>query len=158
MLENKLDFSLQLIEAKGKIYLRLSGFSMFPFLKEGDVALIKKVEINTLNIGDVIVFRKDQKMIAHRLVEIKKNGEHYSITTKGDTTKKNDPVFTEQNYIGKIVSFYRNEKNTSITSKYYELIGKIIVKTTRLNTPFFVLNMRIWRRISIIRKTKPILD
>ncbi len=152
MLANKLDFSLQLLEEKGKIFLRLSGFSMFPFLQEGDVALIKKVAINELSIGDVIVFTQDQKMIAHRLKEIIQKGNHFLLTTKGDTSKNNDPVFTEKEYVGKIVSFNRKEKNITITTKFYELIGTIIIKTTRLNTPFFVLNKRIWRRIWIIRK------
>ena len=152
MIANKLDFSLKLIEEKGKIYLRLSGFSMFPFLKDGDVALIKKVEISALKTGDVIVFKLDQKMIAHRLMEIKKNGEHYEITTKGDTSKNNDPKFTELNYVGKITSFNRKEKNIKITTRFYEFIGVFIVKTSWLNTPFFVLNKRLWRRIWIIRK------
>ena len=152
MIENKLDFSLKLIEEKGKIYLRLSGFSMFPFLKEGDVALIKKVEIHTLKLGDVIVFKQDQKMIAHRLMEINKNGAHYTLTTKGDTSKQNDPLFSEADYVGKIISFNRREKNITITTKFYKLYGKIMVKTSQLNTPFFVLNKRIWRRIWIVQK------
>jgi signal peptidase I len=152
LIENKLDFSLQLIEEKGKIYLRLSGFSMFPFLKEGDVALIKKVEINALKIGDVIVFKHGQKMIAHRLMEINQNEEHYTLTTKGDTSKKIDPLFNEADYVGKIISFNRKEKNIVITTKFYEIFGKIMVKTSRLNTPFFVLNKRIWRRIWIFQK------
>ena len=152
MIENKLDFSIQLIEEKGKIYLRLSGFSMFPFLKEGDVALIKKVEINALKIGDVIVFKQDQKMVAHRLMALKKNGENNILTTKGDTSKNNDPIFTKKEYVGKIISYNRKGKKITITTKFYELIGRIIVKTSQLNTPFFVLNKRIWRKIWIIRK------
>lgn len=153
LIENKLDFSLQLMEEKGKIHLRLSGFSMYPFLKEGDVALIKKEDISTLKIGDVIVFKQEQKMIAHRLMEIKKIGNQYELITKGDTSKKNDPLFSEHSYVGKIISFHRNEKNVTITSNYFELIGRIIVKTSRLNTPVFVLNKRIWKRISFIKKT-----
>jgi signal peptidase I len=152
LIKNKLDLSLKLIEEKGKIYLRLSGFSMFPFLKEGDVALIKKVEITALKIGDVIVFKQGEKMIAHRLFEIVKNGEHFTITTKGDTSQNNDPIFTEKEYVGKIISYNRKEKKITITTKFYELIGRIIVKTSQLNTPFFVLNKRICRKIWINRK------
>mgnify|MGYP000894972751 CR=1 FL=1 len=76
--------------------------SMEPFIKPGDMILVKKVQnmsdIEDIKVGDIIQFRKDNILICHRVVEIlsKEDGLYYR--TKGDNNSEPDPelVRTEQ--------------------------------------------------------------
>lgn len=63
-----------------KPFVVLSG-SMEPNIMRGDIAIIKKCDVNTLKKGDIIAFRNGTSVITHRIVEIT---EDKTIVTKGD--------------------------------------------------------------------------
>lgn len=73
--------------------------SMEPMIKPGDVILVKKVfnmdDINGINVGDVIQFKRDSILISHRIIDIvndEKEGLYFK--TKGDNNSSadSDPV------------------------------------------------------------------
>jgi signal peptidase len=72
--------------------------SMEPLIKPGDVIIVKKVDPETLVVGDIIQFRKDGVLISHRIIdEYEENKVKYYIT-KGDNNSvaDHDPVGLEQ--------------------------------------------------------------
>lgn len=83
--------------------------SMVPKYQIGDVILCKKVDTNTLKIGDDITYLgasgtfKD-KTVTHRIINIKtnENGEKM-FYTKGIASTRIDPVIQENQIYGKIV-------------------------------------------------------
>ncbi|MCM3767930.1 signal peptidase I SipW [Neobacillus niacini] len=79
-----------------QLMLVLSG-SMEPKIETGSVVGIKPVEDKTnLKVGDIITFysplHKDNRIITHRIVEIKGSGEFTEFITKGDNNQANDPM------------------------------------------------------------------
>lgn len=77
---------------------------MYPTIKRGDAIILMKLEpseIQNLQKGEVLVFRHDNKVILHRIVDVVyKNGE-YHFTTKGDNNNANDNfITTSENVIG----------------------------------------------------------
>ena len=95
---SNIDFSplLEEILEQGKtIQISLSGMSMFPFLRHGDIVQIETVDVEKLKIGDVIVFKTEDKWVAHRL--IKRNIKQNLFYTRGDgKTVKDIPITPEQ--------------------------------------------------------------
>ncbi|WP_414617179.1 signal peptidase I SipW [Virgibacillus sp. M23] len=85
----------------------LSG-SMEPTFQTGSIIAIKPgTEQSMYKKGDVITFRtKEEKMITHRIVEVKQAEEQQVYTTKGDNNDGVDvePVLT-QNIIGEYTGF-----------------------------------------------------
>lgn len=71
--------------------------SMDPFIKEGDLVIIKAVDASEIREGDVITFfdpdSKQGSVLTHRVAAIKKSetGE-ISFTTKGDANNAEDPT------------------------------------------------------------------
>lgn len=62
--------------------------SMAPAFYSGDMIMIVKVEPDQVKVGDVVTFQtKDNKLLTHRVVEIKEDGE---IVTKGDANEEAD--------------------------------------------------------------------
>jgi len=63
--------------------------SMEPTIKPGDMILVKKIsnmdEINTLKVGDIILFKRGNILISHRIIEILDTDEEgVQFKTKGD--------------------------------------------------------------------------
>lgn len=69
--------------------LTIGSGSMTPNINKGDMIIVEKLskqEIEDLKVGEILVFKYDQKTIVHRIVEIN-NDMFY---TKGDANNKRD--------------------------------------------------------------------
>lgn len=89
--------------------------SMKPTLNVSDVVIIKKVNAKTLKKDDVITFKKESKIITHRIII--KNEDEY--TTKGDNNNVEDSFIVKESdilgmkifkipFLGKIVKIINN--------------------------------------------------
>jgi len=88
-----------------KPFIVLSG-SMENELYKGDLAIIKKVNVNTLKKNDIIAFRENDKyVVTHRIVDIVDNNGITEFITKGDNNNSNDEGTVKlDNIEGKYVS------------------------------------------------------
>jgi len=79
--------------------------SMAPEIRRGDVIIVERLEgedFNTLEEGEILIFRHEEIIIVHRIVRIiEVNGNRY-FYTKGDANEAEDgwPI-TEDNIIGR---------------------------------------------------------
>lgn len=82
----------------------IASNSMLPKFSVGDIALIKKIEIDKIKIGDIVQYQMDDYTVIHRVKDIKynENGQIYFIM-KGDNNKNIDlyPVYSKQ-MLGKV--------------------------------------------------------
>lgn len=85
-------------------------------------------------------------MVAHRLFNLEQTNGKYLLTTKGDTSKKNDEPFTDETYVGKVTAYTRKGKKVNIEKFISRVCGYFIVKTSFINTPLFILNKKVMRR------------
>ena len=65
--------------------------SMKPDISRGDIVLIRKVDPNTLNEQDVILYAMDQIQVFHRIIDIKYVQGVRNYTVKGDNNQYQDP-------------------------------------------------------------------
>ena len=73
--------------------LVIGSNSMKNYMSKGDVVIIKKLDSNErkeLKVGDIIAFKYDKKIVAHRINEIVKRDERDYYITKGDNNKEVD--------------------------------------------------------------------
>lgn len=83
--------------------------SMVPDYDVYDVIIVKDVDINTIKVGDDLVYlgNKDDykdKIITHRVIKINRSGGKYSFITKGIANPEADPTVSEDQVYG-IVSY-----------------------------------------------------
>ena len=60
---------------------------MEPTINIGDMVIVDKSyqkHIDKLKVKDILVFKVGRKVYTHRIVDIKKENNNYSIKTKGD--------------------------------------------------------------------------
>lgn len=76
-----------------KVYTVISG-SMEPAYRVGDLLYVKKVDVNTISVGDPITFVLNENLVVatHRVVRIDAENQHFY--TKGDAngTEDGEPV------------------------------------------------------------------
>ena len=74
--------------------------SMEPEISKGDIVIVDK-NYNEINVGDVLAYKHDQKVIIHRVYRIIKTNDEYFIYTKGDANNDYDKYkITEDLFIG----------------------------------------------------------
>jgi signal peptidase I len=117
----------QLIENNHAVKIVASGYSMFPFMRNGDVQIISTVPIEEIKVGDVAVFERDNDWISHRVINIRKTNNETILMLRGDTCIQVDPLVTKENFIGKTVSFERDGKVYEVGSKRNKRIARIIL-------------------------------
>ena len=93
----------EMILKNGVAVMRFYGSSMNPFIKEGCRVVVEAVQNQPVAIGDIVCFRSDSRLVAHRVVsKLRSNGiEH--ILTKGDNCSKLDAPVTPGEIVGRIV-------------------------------------------------------
>jgi signal peptidase I len=62
----------------------VQGISMQPTIVEGDLAIVQPVNISTVHIGDIVVYRDGPIDVIHRVVKIEGTGSNIVLTVKGD--------------------------------------------------------------------------
>jgi len=110
------------------VRIETSGPSMLPFIRTGDKIIIRPEK--KMNIGDIIVFKRDDQMVCHRVVRVfGKDGIKY-YQTRGDTHFSPDEPVTADQILGKVVRIER--ENVSFARRSLLLIHPAL-KFGRLN-------------------------
>lgn len=92
-----------------KIYaMAIASPSMVPNINKGDAVIVEKLsneEISNLEIGDIIAYEYDQKIIVHRIVSINKKSNKYIFQTQGDNNDDVDSYDVNQSQIKGVVRY-----------------------------------------------------
>jgi len=118
------------------------GRSMEPFMKLGDIALVKEKTPQELKLGDVVVVDDGTRKFAHRIIEKYEKGEEVLLRTKGDNNEAPDyTLVSSGQVIGEVeyvipTSIIRTEIGyiTFIATPLMVLAANQAVKIYRLST------------------------
>lgn len=88
---------------------KAKGFSMSPFIKDGDILTISSIDGKPVNLGNVVAFkcRRNNKLVIHRMVARK--DDRYLI--KGDNCTQADCLTQRQDILGVVVKVEREGKD-----------------------------------------------
>ncbi|MEN9942435.1 MAG: hypothetical protein RLZZ91_436 [Bacteroidota bacterium] len=116
-----------------------SGYSMYPFLRKGDLLTVEPVPMETIKRGDIVVFESEEKWIAHRVIKIRNRIEGLELLLRGDTCIAFDPVVNRENYMGIVRVFTRKNFKKNINDSSLHFWKKNIVTLGRLyNLPLYL--------------------
>jgi signal peptidase len=142
--QEALSLRKQLIENNHSVKIEASGYSMFPFLRKGDLQTISPVPIEDIQVGDVVVFEHINNWISHRVIAIQRTNNEISLTLRGDTCMQIDSPVTRENYIGKTVSFERAGKVFFIDS-LRKKNNRIVLLGVIRGAPLYIIKMIIMK-------------
>lgn len=127
------------LSKKSPFRFRAKGFSMSPFIKDGDFITLSPLFSAPPLLGDVVAFvhPKTGKLIIHRVVG--KKGDSYFI--KGDSTSEIDDIIPRAKILGRVTEVKRDKKKIVLGFGPERLL---IAFLTRRKL-FFVLLLPVWR-------------
>lgn len=142
----KMEIKLDRIDLDNKCNLFLfetAGFSMWPFLKDGEKVIVKRTSIRDLKIGDIILYQADDKTICHRLIRKAVQGE-ILFYVRADNSTQIEPV-TQDMFLGKVTAIIKNNREIiNFCTKRQRFINYLIViiapwiaRTVRIIKPLY---------------------
>lgn len=81
----------------------ISGISMEPAIKPGDIVITREVTASEIKLGDVVLFSDGARSILHRVVEIQIEDGDSVFFTQGDNVAKRDEPWQAHQLKGKLV-------------------------------------------------------
>ena len=132
---------------------------MRPAIRDGDVLMVEPIEPDAIQMGDIILYQADERIIAHRVIDIEKvespNSQsaclpchssaanagrkrapltHYAFILRGDASYSYDePVYPDQ-ILGKIVAVERHNRSINPYSLKHKLACRARAWGSRLRS------------------------
>ena len=134
---------IDLLRSGKRIRFRAPGYSMYPTILNGDEITVEPMKPDAIKVGDIILYRYQENLIAHRVVQIENKCDTQSsvlrtqsyFTLRGDARPAcDDPVEAKQ-ILGKVVSIETNGRSVNP----YGFKGRLIFNLRR-----WVLCLRVW--------------
>jgi len=130
-----------------------SGYSMFPFLRKGDILTIEPVPMEMIKLGDIVVFERGEKWIAHRVIKIRNSKEGFEFLLRGDTNLRFDSVVNSENYAGAVRIFKRKNLVKQMNAGQQGIWNSIISNCGLLyNIPLYASRISLTLIVSILKK------
>lgn len=102
-----LTLSEHLLRDGMSVRISTRGPSMFPLIGTGDLITVRPH--GDVTVGDIILFRKGDEIICHRLVKVfEKDGRTY-IQTRGDSYSVPDEPVSAEQVLGKVIRIERGD-------------------------------------------------
>ncbi len=89
--------------------LSVSGSSMFPSIRDGDIVVVEPCDSRDLRLGDIVFYRRPRGHTAHRLVGRCDGGAN--LITRGDALAPCDPVLSRSQVVGRVVVVERGDRS-----------------------------------------------
>lgn len=103
-----LDISAQLLGAGYRVQFRAHGTSMRPAIRHGETVIVEAVEPAAVRAGDILLYRQRQRPLAHRVVQIHKDGDAVAaFVLRGDAKAGCDAPVRPEQVLGRVLSTQR---------------------------------------------------
>jgi signal peptidase I len=109
----KCDLAGQVLRAFGRLRLRVLGSSMIPSLWPGDVLLVHRRDIGGISTGEIVLFAREGRLFAHRVVSSAGESGGKQVVTQGDALRAPDPPVTSAELLGSVSLVFRAGKWTA---------------------------------------------
>ncbi len=103
------ELASEVLRSSGSLRLCVTGWSMLPSVMPGDTLVIEHISIDAAAEGDIVLFGRDRRLFAHRVVT-KCEAQNAAILTRGDAMPANDVPVPESDLLGRVSFILRNGK------------------------------------------------
>jgi signal peptidase len=100
------ELAAEVIRSFGELRLRVAGSSMLPAIWPDDILLIRVCGIGEAAPGDVVLFVRQRRLFAHRVV--RRSGP--CVVTRGDGNGVEDPAVHADELLGRVAGVWRRGK------------------------------------------------
>lgn len=139
-----IDLQREVIQSGHPLRIKLFGMSMYPFIRSGDVTVIRAVEWTHLRRGDVIFYERESRLVAHRVM-VPPIDNAAPLIAKGDTLSNFDPPVLREQLMGRVEALERGKRSISLVSRKGRWVQAVAAE---ISAPYSSLFWKVaaWRR------------
>lgn len=101
------ELAAEVIRSWGKLSLRVTGASMLPAIWPGDVLSVCSYNATEALPGDIVLFAREGKLVAHRVVKRIVHQDKIQWVTRGDSVGGNDAPVSSHELLGRVTAIER---------------------------------------------------
>ena len=105
----KCELAAESLRSSGTLRLQVTGWSMLPSVWPGDTLMVERVTSSAVAEGDIVLFGRDRRLVAHRVVA-KDSVPGDGILTRGDAMPAPDSPVSDRELLGRVSHIVRNGK------------------------------------------------
>jgi signal peptidase I len=124
------DLLAEVLSRFGEVRLRVSGTSMLPAIRPGDILVVRRCVFEDVHSGDVVVFRAGQRLFAHRVAGKHAGSETDALITKGDALSQQDPAVSASNVLGRVTEI--RSSRPAPRARRTRLLFRVLFRVARL--------------------------
>jgi len=109
------------LRTNSNLYLKVTSSSMTPLLRPGDHIVVKAPVIRDIQPGDLLLTRREDGFLTHRLVLVDSKGWH----TKGDRNRLADEPVAAPAVLGMVIAFERLGKLRSLRTWFHLFLARL---------------------------------
>ena len=108
------ELATEVLHSFGTLRLRITGTSMLPIVWPGDILTVSTHDAAKALPGDIVLFHRGDKLVAHRVIErtIGPNGIRW--VTRGDAVGDNDAPVSSEELLGRVTAVERGSRRPSL--------------------------------------------
>jgi|SRR5579863_3356567 len=104
----KCELAGEVLRSSGTLRLRVMGWSMLPAIWPGDTLVVENANHSAVSKGDIVLFGRDRRLFAHRVVARRSQPGKLQLVTRGDAMPAEDAPVSDNELLGRISFIGRN--------------------------------------------------
>jgi signal peptidase I len=112
---------------------------MLPWVRPGDIAILRKISPQEIRCGDIVLFRRENRIFVHRKVQRFTWDGRVFLVTKGDANPHADGFIVPSEILGRVERIYRGRRRIEFHSRESRTLNVLIARISRRTRVWFAL-------------------
>jgi hypothetical protein len=122
-----LELFADVLQLSGTAQIRVTGSSMLPCVRPGDILVVQCECMNGLALGDIAVFTRDDRLFAHRVVRQGTGAIPYLVTCGDSLPEQDQPVHSDE-LLGRVTSIIRGARRIDPRATFLDRTGSVLLR------------------------------
>lgn len=120
------------LRSRGRVFLNVSGTSMLPSVRPGDILKVRRASIQNISLGDIVLFGRAERLYIHRAIRRTvarcQGAMEIHLITRGDSLARSDGPLGPVNLLGKVVRLERGGHGIDLETPWRAQWGRILAQ------------------------------
>jgi signal peptidase I len=114
------------LRRRGVTWVKVSGKSMAPWIRPGDVLFVRRAGMGRASPGQVVLFARGGRLIVHRVIGRLRVAGRVFLETKGDATWDADAPISETELLGRATQIFRAGRSIALETPHQAALGRLL--------------------------------
>jgi len=138
----KCELAGEVVRTFGEARLRVLGTSMVPSIHPGDFISIQRASLSEISLGEIVVYSRKGRLIAHRVVARANSPERLLLIMRGDRLRKDDAPVSSLELLGTVHLIERGKRRLQPATGL-SMWQRLIVRLLRFSDRATYLYLRL---------------